>query len=271
MGGVRQDGVWPAHVSTASSLVPAARGVGTSAHPPIVLAAHGSRDPASARTMRALGDRVAQVWPAPVTVAFLDFDEPSIGDAVVAVAGGLAPIVVPALLTHAYHGRVDLPAVLAAVAVPTRLAAVLGPDPLLVAALRRRLSELDGHADGLVLLAAGTSDAAARSTVDAMAAELAGECRVPCSVGYASASGPTAAQAVASVQALGARRILAASYFLAPGRLYEAASAAAIGAGARAVASPMGDADELVRLVVARVAAAMRVRPSVGRTPASVA
>jgi sirohydrochlorin ferrochelatase len=223
---------------------------------PLVLASHGSRDPRSAATMVRLARRVRAHWPAPVVAAFLDFDTPSIPDTLRVLApGGRTPTVVPMLLTSAYHGRVDLPAVLAASPVPSRLAPVLGPpspglapDPLLVAGLRRRLSELDTPHDGLVLIAAGTSHAPARSTVDAVAAVF----DLPCVVGYASASGPTAGEAVRAVRAMGARRIVTASYFLAVGRLYEAAAASAREAGALAVAEPLGDADELVRLILDR-------------------
>lgn len=232
--------------------------------PPVVLACHGSRDPASSATMRALAARVGQAWPAPVVAAFLDFDKPSIPDALAAFRDGPVPIVVPALLTNAYHGRVDLPGVLAEVSRPSQLADVLGPDPLLVAGMRRRLSELDGRFDALVLLAAGTSDAAARSTVDAVAAELGRQMGVACRVGYASASGPTPGESVVALRAAGARRIVGAAYFLATGRLYNAAVRSAIEAGAIDAAAPLGPADELVRLVVSRAAAAVNSRNADG-------
>jgi sirohydrochlorin ferrochelatase len=237
----------------------------TSERPPLILAAHGSRDPASAATTRALAQSVGRVWPAPVVAAFLDFDQPSIPDAVAAV--DRAAVVVPTLLTDAYHGRVDLPGVLARASRPTRLAGVLGPDPLLVAALRRRLSELDEPPDGLVMIAAGTSDAAARSTVDATAAELGRRVGVPCRAGYASAAGPTAGEAVLAVRGLGARKVLVASYFLAPGLLYAAAARSALAAGALAVATPLGTADELVRLVVTR---ALRAVPGTKKAPVGI-
>jgi sirohydrochlorin ferrochelatase len=216
--------------------------------------------------MRALAARVARVWPAPVVAAFLDFDEPSIPEALAALPAGTVPIVVPALLTNAYHGRVDLPGVLAEVPRASVLSHVLGPDPLLVAGMRRRLSELDGNRpggfDGVVLIAAGTSDAAARSTVDGMAAELGRQLNVACRVGYASASAPTPGEAVVALRADGAHRILGASYFLATGRLYRAAVRSAVDAGAVDVAAPLATADELVRLVVARARAADQSAPS---------
>ena len=225
--------------------------------PPIVLAAHGSRDPASSATMRALAARVDQVWPAPVVAAFLDFDEPSIPDALAGLPDGSVPVVVPALLTNAYHGRVDLPGVLAQVPRPTIRAAVLGPDPLLITGLRRRLSELDEDFDALVLVAAGTSDPVARSTVDEMASELGRQLDVPCLAGYASASAPTPGEAVVALRAAGARRILGAAYFLATGRLYTAAVRSAVEAGAIDVAAPLGPVDELVQLIVTRATAAI--------------
>jgi sirohydrochlorin ferrochelatase len=221
--------------------------------------------------MRSVAAAVGRAWAAPVVAAFLDFDRPSIPDTLetfAAVCEERVPIVVPALLTDAYHGRIDLPGVLARAPQPARLARVLGPDPLLLAALRRRLSELDSFAelaartgggpgvDAVVLIAAGTSDPAARSTVDGMAVDLGRAIGVPCRAAYASASGPTAGEAVVALRARGARHVVVASYFLAPGLLYASAARSAMAAGAVGVAAPIGAAPELVRLVMARAGTA---------------
>jgi sirohydrochlorin ferrochelatase len=209
--------------------------------------------------MRELGRRVGLRWPAGATTAFLDFNAPSVSGALRLLPAGRPAIVVPALLTRAYHGRVDLPEILSSVVTPTVVTAVLGPaepgdvaHPLLLAALRRRLSELDESYDGVALIAAGTTDAGARSTVEGVARELASQMDVACAVGYASASSPTAGDAVARLRASGARRIVAASYFLAAGRLHDAAASSARRAGALGVAAPLGDADELVELIRTR-------------------
>jgi sirohydrochlorin ferrochelatase len=230
---------------------------------PVVLIAHGSRDPRSASTIRRLAARVGAAWPAPVSAAFLDFNLPRVPSVLRGLAAGwsVPPVVVPCLLTSAYHGRVDVPQVLADARVRTRLTPVLGPegpddepDPLLIAGLRRRLSELDVTYDALVLIAAGTSYASARSTVETVARSLGDAAGVPCLVGYASASAPTPADAVARLRARGASRVAVASYFLAPGRLYDVAAASARSAGAVAVAGPLGSAEEVVNLVLARAA-----------------
>lgn len=194
-----------------------------------------------------------------MTTAFLDFNPPSVVGTLRGLTGGAtAPIVVPALLTRAYHGRVDLPAVLSGVRVQTRVTPVLGPsgpgeepDPLLVSALARGLSDASPY-DGVALLAAGTSHAQARSTVEAVATALSATLHVPCVAGYASASRPSGADAVERVRALGATRVAAASYFLAPGRLHEVAAASARSAGVVAVAAPLGASGELVELILIR-------------------
>lgn len=228
---------------------------------PVVLVAHGSRDPNSAATMRRLARAVAARWAAPVTTAFLDFNLPGVAPVLrgLAVGDAPAPIVVPALLTRAYHGKVDVPAVLAGAGVPAMLTAVLGPaepgeapDPLLIAALRRRLDELAVEYDGVVLMAAGTRDPVARSTVDEVAAELGRALGVPCVAGFASGPARTGAEATTRVRSLGARRVVASSYFLAPGRLFAAIADSVHGAGVLHVARPLGSAPELVDLVLQR-------------------
>jgi sirohydrochlorin ferrochelatase len=226
---------------------------------PIVLVAHGSRDPRSARTMRDLATAVDRRWAGGARVAFLDFNPPSVPLALRESFVGVPSIVVPALLTRAYHGRVDVPEVVSASVVPSVITPVLGPagpsdapDPLLVAALGRRLSELDTGYDGLVLAAAGTSYQAARSTVESVAAALESTVDVACTVGYATTSAPTIGDAVRAMRARGAVRVAVASYFLAAGTLHDLAVESAVDAGAVGVTAPLGVADELLELVISR-------------------
>jgi sirohydrochlorin ferrochelatase len=227
----------------------------------VVLVAHGSRDPRAAEHTEALTRAVAAAHPEwAVHASYLDHAGPRPLDVLsrLATAGHRRAVLVPLLLTAAYHGKVDVPAVVreardTGLRIDVALADVLGPvSPLLVDGLLRRLPTTD--LDAVVLAAAGTRDAAARTTVEDAAAALGARLGLPCTVAYASAAPPTAAEAVAS---LGVPRVGVASYFLAPGLLYDNAMASACAAGAVAVAPPLGDAPELVDLVAARVRAAV--------------
>ncbi|OLB75963.1 MAG: hypothetical protein AUI14_19935 [Actinobacteria bacterium 13_2_20CM_2_71_6] len=240
---------------------------------PLVLVAHGSRDPRAARSTRALARAVGAACPdARVETAFLDFEAPGLVAALTREAdrGQRAATVVPLLLTAAYHGRVDVPTEIGKAAgrgLSIGLAPVLGPVAgaradavaldLLVRALQRRLDEvLDGPVDGIVLAAAGTSHVAALGTVDLVADALGAAVGVPCLAGYASGAGPRTGAAVRALHERGAQRIAVAAYFLAPGLLYDRAVDDALDAGALVAAAPMGDAPEVADLVLLRRAEA---------------
>ncbi|MFI9460239.1 sirohydrochlorin chelatase [Streptomyces xiamenensis] len=122
---------------------------------PLLLIAHGSRDPGHAATVHALAARIRSLRPGlRVTVGFLEFNGPPVREALAGLYGdGEREVTaVPLLLTRAYHAKTDIPAALAACtgALPgmtVRRAEVLGRDPLLLAALERRLAraEVLGH------------------------------------------------------------------------------------------------------------------------------
>lgn len=243
----------------------------------VVLAAHGSRDRRAALDTAKLVAAVAAARPDHhVRAAYLDFTAPALGAALDARNG--ATIVVPLLVTPAYHARVDVPTVVAAAGdrgVSVTAARVLGPagddDPgldLLVRALVRRLVEATAALgrppgerdlwDGIVLGAAGSRDAGALRTVDRVARALGRVLDVPCRAGYASGAGEPVDAALAGLAAAGAQRIAYASLFLASGRLSDRAVAAASAAGAAVVATPLVDAPELAELVGIRIDAASR-------------
>ncbi|WP_231605845.1 sirohydrochlorin chelatase [Micromonospora sp. HK10] len=232
--------------------------------PPVVLVAHGSRDPRAAEATRALARAVAAARPGvPVLPSWLDHTEP--GPAVVlrelAAAGRSRAVLVPLLLTAAYHRKVDIPAAVAAggASIDVRVTEVLGPadgvvDARLLGGLRRRLAEAGpGGYDALVLAAAGTRDPRARGSVGRVAAALGAELGVRCRVSYASAAPPAVNVAVAKLRAGGAGRVAVAAYFLAPGLFHDGVVAAAGGAGAVGVADPLTDLPELAELVLRRV------------------
>ncbi len=240
--------------------------------PPLVAVAHGSRDPRAAATVEELLQGVRRRAAArglaglSVSAAFLGHAAPSPGQVLGALPGG--PVVVlPLLLTEAYHSKTDIPAVLRAASrrhdgrLEIRYGDTLGPHPLLITALERRLAEAGvpagDRSTSVVLAAAGSSDPAASAAVTRLAARwqaLRGwRDVVPA---YASAAEPAPAEAVAALLAGGARRVVVASYLLAPGRFAGQIRADALAAGAAAVSAPLGAAPELAGIVLSRYAAA---------------
>ncbi|MEV0215252.1 CbiX/SirB N-terminal domain-containing protein [Micromonospora sp. NPDC050695] len=234
---------------------------------PVVLVAHGSRDPRAAEATRALARAVSAARPGvAVCASWLDHTEPGPTEVLraLAAAGHRSAVLVPLLLTAAYHRRVDIPAAVAAATrsgppLAVRVTDVLGPAdgtvaPALLAGLRRRLGEVcPGRFDALVLAAAGTRDARARGSVGRVADALGAESGVPCRVSYASAAPPRTGVAVSRLRAAGARRVAVAGYFLAPGLFHDAVAEEARAAGAVAVAAPLTDAPEVAELVLRRV------------------
>jgi sirohydrochlorin ferrochelatase len=251
-------------------------------HPPLVAVAHGSKDPrAAAAVSELLGVVAARAAHAggggvDVRAAFLDHCAPSLPQVLGALGGGRARptqcIVVPLLLTAAYHSKSDIPAQLAAAtsaagsaaALDVRCTDTLGPHPLLLAALERRLREagvgVDSAADrartAVVLAAAGSSDPAANATIAGLAAgwqrDRGWRAVVPA---YASAAGPSPSEAVARLDPAQGP-VVVATYLLAPGYFADKIRAGAVAAGASAVSGVLGAAPEVADVVIARYRAA---------------
>jgi sirohydrochlorin ferrochelatase len=247
---------------------------------PLVAVAHGSRDPRAAATVTELLSVVrarATRHGLPgldVRAAFLDHCAPSLPQVLGSVSAASDPcgpiVVVPLLLTAAYHSKADIPAQLAAAAaarpgLDVVSAGTLGPHGLLLAALERRLREAGvatgdaaaRAATGVVLAAAGSSDPAANATIAELAARWARErgwrAVVP---GYASAAGPRPAESVLALRDGGAARVVVATYLLAPGYFEDKIRDAALGAGAAAVSGVLGAVPEVADVVLDRYLAA---------------
>jgi sirohydrochlorin ferrochelatase len=266
---------------------------------PLVAVAHGSADPRAAAAVtelmgvvRARAGRVG-LGELQVRAAYLGHALPSVPDVLDALcepesesitdAAGPVPygrpgrppepvrgerpvMVLPLLLTGAYHSDTDLPAVLSEAA--SRLprlrigyGAPLGPHPLLLRGLERRLAEAAtpgpapaGASDTAVVLAAAGSSRPAANAAVARAASAWQSARgwraaVPA---YASAASPTPAQAVTALLRAGAPRVLVATYLLAPGRFADRVRESSLAAGAAAVSAPLGAAPEVADMIVER-------------------
>jgi sirohydrochlorin ferrochelatase len=267
------------------------------AWPPLVAVAHGSTDPQAGATIADLVSlaraRAAERDGAELDAraAFLGHAAPSVSQVLAALAGG-AParsiaardreaagarrpsepvrghgvIVLPLLLTAAFHSGTDIPAALreAAAAHPWLAIAYgqpLGPHPALLRVLESRLADAGEHHQSsdtaVVLAAAGSSQPTANAAVARMAADwqAASGWRtvVPA---YASAASPTPGNAVAALLRDGAPRVVVASYLLAPGLFASRIRDSSLAAGAAAVSRPLGAAPEVADVLLERYAEA---------------
>ncbi|WP_372462460.1 sirohydrochlorin chelatase [Streptomyces rhizosphaericus] len=232
--------------------------------PTLVAVAHGSRDPEALRTVHALLDRVRALRPGlPVRLGHIELNRPLLTDTLAALRG--EAVLVPLLLSRGHHIKQDIPAAVAAAPhLTARIAAPLGPDPLLAEALHARLAEAGRRAaaphrtGGVVLAAAGSRDPDAAvdtaRTAALLSARLGG---VPVLPGHASGSGPTVPEAVRALAALGHDRIAVASYFTAPGRFATQCASAAPGLAA----APLGAHPAVARLVLRRYEQALASAP----------
>jgi len=237
------------------------------AAPAMVALAHGSRDPRSAATITALVDEVRALRPdLSLEKAFLELSRPSFSTVVDRLVrkGHDEIVVVPLLLTEAYHAKVDVPRAVAATTarhdgLSIRTTEVLGLGTQLLDVLDLRMREAlkasrVRELDALVVAAAGSSDAMANQAVARLARLWGTRHKLPVTAAFASAAPPATGEAVRAFRAEGRRHIAVGSLFLAPGFLPDRARELALEAGAVAVSEPLGAHSELARTVLARYA-----------------
>ncbi|MFE6650042.1 sirohydrochlorin chelatase [Nocardioides sp. NPDC057772] len=237
------------------------------AAPALVALAHGSRDPQSAATINALVAEVRALRPdLRIEAAFLDHSRPRFQAVIdkLVKAGHDEIVVVPLLLTEAFHARVDVPSVIAEATarhagLRIHTSAILGLESVFLQVLDERLRASLKAArvrelDALVLAAAGSSDSLANQSVARLARIWGAHHKLPVVAAYASAAPPATGEAVRAFRAEGRRHIAVGMLFLAPGQLPDRAKELALEAGAVAVSDPMGAHPEVARTILARYA-----------------
>ncbi|WP_372730096.1 sirohydrochlorin chelatase [Nocardioides sp.] len=237
------------------------------AAPALIALAHGSRDPRSAATITALVKEVRALRPdLKIEPAFLELSRPNFSTVVdrLVKAGHEEIVVVPLLLTNAYHAKVDVPSAIAEASakhpgLKIRASAHLGLEPCFLEVLDVRMREALSslrvrELDALVLAAAGSSDALANQSVARLARVWGQRHKLPVTAAFASSSPPATGEAVRAFRAQGRRHIAVASLFLAPGFLPDRAAELALEAGAIAVSAPLGAHPEVARTILARYA-----------------
>jgi sirohydrochlorin ferrochelatase len=213
----------------------------------LVLTAHGSADPRSAANSRAVAARLAKMRPdLSVRVAFLEHGPPNLVD----VLHGLPPdddaVVTPLLLADAYHARIDIPRQIATCAAPGRVrqAGVLGEDDRLVSVLRRRVTALGvsrlDESLGVLVVAIGASNPAVNARTARVAPKLLAHTSwAGATTAFATGPERSLAEGIGRLRRQGARRVVIAPWFLAPGRLPDRVQRFARGAGIE-MAAPLG-------------------------------
>ncbi|WP_329217094.1 sirohydrochlorin chelatase [Streptomyces sp. NBC_01485] len=198
--------------------------------PALVVVAHGSRDPRALSTVRTLLDRVREQRPGlPVHLGHIELNEPLLTDTLADLDAHGTPdaVLVPLLLARGYHVKRDIPEMAAKARVRARVAAPLGPHPLLVEALHTRLVEAGWRTDltaaerrtsAVVLAAAGSRDPDSAVDTRRTARLLARRLGVPVIPAYASTATPAVPTALRALAARGRDRVAVASCFTAPGR-----------------------------------------------------
>ncbi len=197
----------------------------------LVLTAHGSRDPRSGANARAVADQLTLMRPdLDVRLAFLELNEPNFTDVLAGLPDSRRAVVAPLLLASAYHARLDIPRQIARVgAHGIRQADVLGEDDRLVSVLAERVAELGvsplDEELGVIVAAIGSSSAAANARTARVAATLSsGTEWAGATITFATRREQSVARAAGSLRRQGARRLVIAPWFLAPGLITDKVS-----------------------------------------------
>jgi sirohydrochlorin cobaltochelatase len=228
----------------------------TPARPPLLLAAHGTRDEAGVAAFHALAARVARLAARDgirVAGGFIELSAPPLRDAVAALVAaggnGVGPgsgagagnmVAVPMMLVAAGHAKGDIPAALARErtrhpGLSWTYGRPLGPHPALLDLLAARIAaaaatgpagiatgapdDPDG-APAVLVVGRGSSDPDANADVVKTTRLLwEGRGYPLAETAFVSLTSPSVAEGLERCRLLGARRIVVARYFLFPGVL----------------------------------------------------
>lgn len=204
-----------------------------SAPPALLLAAHGSRNPASAAQFAELVEQIRRLVPERrVHYGFLEFNTPTLEQAAKeAVAEGATEMVlVPGMLLAATHTKNDLPSELRVLReehpeVTFHAAAALDLHPLLLEVCRERLLAAEAQAEQLgevrrsetllLVVGRGTTDPDANGDIHKLARFLEEGLGYGGSlVCYSGTAQPDLTTGLARAAALGFRRVLVLPYLL---------------------------------------------------------
>ena len=209
----------------------------------VVLAGHGSRDPANMRELETLvGLMKAQAGARPVGHGYLEFASPTIDSAVRAQieSGAKQVVVVPGVLLAATHAKNDMPSEVQALQrefpeAQIRFAAAMDLHPLLLKLCQERLVQAEARSDRtvsrvetcLVVVGRGTSDPDANGDVYKLARMLEEGLGYGGSlVCFSGTATPRVDEGLKRAVRLGFKRLVVLPYFLFDGVLVKRIRAA---------------------------------------------
>ena len=237
--------------------------------PPLLLAAHGTRDQAGVAAFNALAERVGGLAAGAgtrVAGGFIELSPPALREAVAALVNGTPAhlVAVPLMLSAAGHAKGDIPAALARErtrhpGLRWTYARPLGPHPQLVELLATRVAAGGGNAPAVLVVGRGSTDPDANADVVKTTRLLwEGRDYPLAETAFVSLARPDVLEGLERCRLLGARRIVVARYFLFPGVLPDRVAAHADQYAAAhpeldiRCADVLGDCDEVAALVYER-------------------
>lgn len=210
--------------------------------PPLLLVAHGTRDPQGPRVVERLASAAADRLDVPVHVGYVDVVGPTVHEALREIPGEV--VALPAFLAAGYHVRVDLPAQISGAGRGGDVTVTdpLGPAPEITEALVRRLADAGWRPGEPVLFAAaGSSDERAQDDVRTAADRLGLRCGQNLAPSYVTTASPATAEVCGPDDFI-------APYLLAPGLFHRRLSRLPVSG----VAEPIGAHPEVVELIARR-------------------
>lgn len=216
------------------------------ANPPLLLVAHGTRDPEGPRVVEQLAEATAARLAVPVHVGYVDVIGPTVAEALDRVPGPV--VALPAFLAAGYHVRTDLPEQVASTGrQDVTITDPLGPAQEITEALLDRLRAAGWRpGDRVLFSAAGSSDERALSDVHAAARQLGRRCGQWLTPSYVTTAAPATEEVCTPGDFI-------APYLLAPG-LFHRRLADLPAAG---VADPIGAHPAVIDLIAQRYRSAV--------------
>jgi sirohydrochlorin ferrochelatase len=210
----------------------------STAGPPLIGLAHGSRHPGVAASIERLVAAAGAEAGVPARAAYLDLVDPDLTTVAteLAAAGHRRAVAVPLLFTTAFHARVDVPEAIAAAAATAGIelvhADVLGTGADVEALLRDSLAAHPSAAP-VLLFAVGSSDPTANASVHDLAERLGAGRDGAVRAGFATTE-PRAgavltelAELTGATELSGRATLIVLPLFLAPGLLLDPVLASA--------------------------------------------